>query len=300
MANVGTLVIGNRPLIMGVVNVTPDSFSDGGGFLDAEKAIEHGLRLAADGADILDIGGEATNPRATGVSAAVELERVLPVIEGLRGRTPALLSVDTTKAEVAKAAVAAGADIVNDVSGGRFDAAMFEIVAESGAAYVCGHLRGASLAEVFAAEAPIGWREVADELAAQLDAMPPGLRERTLVDPGLGFGKGDHAANVELIARCGDLSRTLDRPVLVGPSRKRFLARLIAGESAAATRPDTSGSEQTPTHWSRRNRGSLDAATVGACLAAVAAGAHVLRTHDVSLLRAALVVYTEIERARRR
>ncbi|MBZ0233750.1 MAG: dihydropteroate synthase, partial [Deltaproteobacteria bacterium] len=132
--------------------------------------------------------------------------------------------------------------------------------------------------DVFAAEAPVGWREVADELAARLDAMPAGLRDRTLVDPGLGFGKGDHAANVELVAHCGELSRVLGRPVLVGPSRKRFIARITGSTERAA----------------------LDAGTVGACLAAVAAGAHVLRTHDVSLLRAALAVYTEIERARPR
>ncbi|HUQ08596.1 MAG TPA: dihydropteroate synthase [Kofleriaceae bacterium] len=275
---VGGVRIGERPLIMGVVNVTPDSFSDGGRYVQVEAAVEHGRALAAAGADILDVGGEATNPRAQGVSAEEELRRVLPVIEGLRG--VALLSVDTTKAEVARAAIEAGAEIVNDVAGGRFDAAMFEVVAESGAAYVCGHLRGASLAEVFASEGSVAWEEVAEELAGRLDAMPAGLRERTIVDPGLGFGKGDHDANVELIARCGDLSRTLGRPVMVGPSRKRFVAKLLG-----ATRPETD---------------MLDAGTVGACLAAVNAGAHVLRTHHVSLLRAALVVYTEIERARRR
>jgi dihydropteroate synthase len=240
------------------------------------------MRLVEAGADVLDIGGEATNPRAAGVSAEVELARVIPVIEGLRGR--AILSVDTTKAAVAKAAVAAGARVVNDVAGGRFDAAMFEVVAPSGAAYVCGHLRGESLAEVFAAEVPVGWREVADELAARLEAMPAGLRERTVVDPGLGFGKGDHAANVDLIARCGDLSRALGRPVLVGPSRKRFIGRLL-GATGSGT---------------RHALDALDAGTVGACLAAVSAGAHVLRTHHVSLLRDALAVYTEIERARHR
>jgi len=160
----------------------------------------------------------------------------------------------------------------------RGGARIFQLVAAREAAYVCGHLRGERLADVFAAEAPVGWREVADDLAARLDAMPPGLRARTLVDPGLGFGKGDHAANVELVARSGDLSRALGRPVLVGPSRKRFVARITG----------------------RGERAALDAGTVGACLAAVAAGAHVLRTHDVSLLRAALAVYTEIERARHR
>jgi dihydropteroate synthase len=263
---------------MGVVNVTPDSFSDGGEFADAARAVEHGLALAAAGADILDIGGEATNPRAKGVSAAEEMARVLPVIEGLRGKTGAILSIDTTKAEVARAAVAAGVQVVNDVSGGMFDEDMFAAVAKSEAAYVCGHLRGRTLAEVFDNEPAVGWEEVAAELDARLAAMPEGLRQRTLVDPGLGFGKGDHVANAELLARCGDLSRRVGRPVLVGPSRKRFIAKMVGSTERAA----------------------LDAGTVGACLAAVSAGAHVVRTHEVSLLRDALVVYTEIERARQR
>jgi dihydropteroate synthase len=276
------MLIGNRrldwPAIMGVVNVTPDSFSDGGEYVDAARAIEHGLALAAAGADILDIGGEATNPRAKGVSAAEEIARVLPVIEGLRGKTTALLSIDTTKAEVARAAIAAGVHIVNDVSGGRFDDEMFATVAASNAAYVCGHLRGGTLAEVFKNEQAVGWEEVAMELEERLGMMDAGLRERTLVDPGLGFGKGDHMANAELIARCGDLSRRLGRPVLVGPSRKRFIAKMV-------------GSAE---------RDALDAGSVGAGIAAVNAGAHVVRTHEVSLLRNALVVYTEIERARHR
>ncbi|MBE7451866.1 MAG: dihydropteroate synthase [Kofleriaceae bacterium] len=269
----------DRPLVMGVVNVTPDSFSDGGHHLDPEAAVAHGLALVAAGADLLDLGGEATNPRARPVPVEVERDRVVPVIAALAARTDAVLSVDTTKAAVAEAAVAAGAGMVNDVSGGRFDPAMFAAVAASGAAYVCGHLRGASLAEVFAAEAPATWREVADELAARLAAMPAALRARTVVDPGLGFGKGDHAANLALCARSGELSRALGRPVLVGPSRKRFVARVV-GEAGLAVTP-----------------AALDAGTVGACLAAVAAGAHVVRVHDVSLLRPALAVYTEIQRA---
>ncbi|HVK78358.1 MAG TPA: dihydropteroate synthase [Kofleriaceae bacterium] len=262
--------------VMGVVNVTPDSFSDGGRYLDAEAAIAHGVALWRAGADLLDVGGEATNPRAQPVSAEVEAARVVPVVAGLAARTTAVLSVDTTKAAVAAAAVAAGADVVNDVSGGRFDPAILAATDDAGAAYVCGHLRGASLAEVFAAEAPIGWRVVADELAERLAAMPAALRARTIVDPGLGFGKGaDGHGNAALIAHAGDLAHALDRPVLVGPSRKRFIARLAGGDARA-----------------------LDAGTVGACLAAVAAGAQVVRTHDVSLLRPALAVYTAIERAR--
>jgi dihydropteroate synthase len=266
----------DRVLIMGVVNVTPDSFSDGGRYLDAAAAIAHGLALRDAGADLLDVGGEATNPRAAPVSAEDELARVLPVIEGLAA-AGALVSVDTTKAVVARAACAAGAAVVNDVAGGRFDPDIGAAALEGGAAYVCGHLRGRSLAEVFAAEAPAGWREVADELAERLDALPAALRERTVVDPGLGFGKGaDGRGNASLIAHAGDLARALGRPVLVGPSRKRFIGRLAGAADERA----------------------LDAGSVGACLAAAAAGANIVRTHDVSLLRPALAVYTEITRAR--
>lgn len=274
----------SRVLVMGVVNVTPDSFSDGGRYLATDAAIAHGLALRAAGADILDVGGEATNPRAAAVAAGDELARILPVIEGLAA-AGAVVSVDTTKAAVARAACAAGATIVNDVAGGAFDPDIAAATADAGAVYVCGHLRGASLAEVFAAEAlpeprrraPASWREVADELAARLDALPRGLRERTIVDPGLGFGKGaDGRTNAALIAHAGDLARALGRPVLVGPSRKRFIGRLAGDTSPAA----------------------LDAGTVGACLAAVAAGAHLVRTHDVSLLRPALAVYEEIARSR--
>jgi dihydropteroate synthase len=269
-----------RPYVMGVVNVTPDSFSVGGRFTDPSVAIAHGVALAAAGADLLDVGGEATNPRAQPVTADEELRRILPVIEGLAARVQAPISVDTTKAEVARAAVAAGAQIVNDVSGGLFDPAMADAVAESGAAYVCGHLRGRSLAEVFAGETPPSWGEVAEELGERLHELPTALRSRTLIDPGLGFGKGGHGeGNAALIRHAGDLARQLGHPVLVGPSRKRFLAALVAGAAPAAAPVPTA---------------TLDAATVGACLAAVASGAHVLRVHDVGLLRAALFVYSAI------
>ncbi len=267
---------------MGVVNVTPDSFSEPGRYVDAAAAIAHGRALTAAGADILDVGGEATNPRATAVSAAVELARVMPVIEGLVA-TGAVVSIDTTKAVVAAAALAAGAHIVNDVSGGRFDPDIFEVTAAGGGAYVCGHLRAASLATVFIDEAAVSWREIADELGARLAAMPAALRQRTVVDPGLGFGKGDHHANALLCAHAGDLARDLGRPVLVGPSRKRFITRLLG--AMTTTTPAAAAM-------------ALDAGSVGACLAAVAAGAHVVRIHDVSLLRPALAVYTEIDRAR--
>ena len=262
----------HRPLIMGVVNVTPDSCSDGDP--DAAAAIAHADQLVRDGADIVDVGGEATNPRAKPTSVVEELDRVLPVIEGLRGRHM-VISVDTTKAEVARAALAAGAKVVNDVSGGLFDPGMWD-VAKSADAYIAGHLRGTTIAEVFAREAgpPPTWQEVVEELAARVAVMPPALRERTLVDPGIGFGKGsDPETNVNLLRHGRELQAATGRPVVVGPSRKRFLRSLLG--NAPATEAD------------------LDAATVGACLLAAANGASVLRVHNVALLRPALIVYTE-------
>jgi dihydropteroate synthase len=272
-----------RPYVMGVVNVTPDSFSDGGQYAETEHAIAHGVALAEAGADILDVGGEATNPRARPVDAAEELRRVLPVIEGLASRVKVPISIDTTKAAVARAAVAAGAEIVNDVSGGLFDPALADAVADGGAAYVCGHLRGRSIAEVFAGETAPTWGEVAEELHERLGELPPAVRDRTLVDPGLGFGKGASGeGNAALIRHARDLTRALGRPILVGPSRKRFLAALVTGHLPGGQPPP------------RLPAATLDAATVGACLAAVSSGAHVVRVHDVGLLRAALIVYSAI------
>jgi dihydropteroate synthase len=274
-----TLSIRLAPLIMGIVNVTPDSFSDGGAYLDPKTAIEHGFRLVEEGADILDVGGEATNPRATPVSVEEELRRVLPVIEALNKRGY-LVSVDTTKAEVASAAVESGAMIINDVSGGLFDPRMAETVAELAnhhdVTYIAGHLRGRSLAEVFAAEVAPTWREVTDELSERIRPLPE--IARVWVDPGIGFGKGaDPEGNASLLRHAGDISDTLRRPVVVGPSRKRFLRRLLGVQDAATD--------------------VLDAASVLASLAAVRAGAHCVRVHNVALLRMHLTAYNkEVER----
>ncbi|MBA3818571.1 MAG: dihydropteroate synthase [Deltaproteobacteria bacterium] len=263
------------PLVMGVVNVTPDSFSDGGAFLDPAAAVAHGLALLREGADLLDVGGEATNPRVTPVGASEELRRVLPVIEQLAA-AGARVSIDTTKAVVARAAVAAGATIINDVSGGLFDPAMASAVEELEVTYVAGHLRGSSIAEVFSREATpaaITWREVAGELAHRLAGLSPPARARTWVDPGIGFGKGaDPACNLALLRHAGDLGRELGCPVVVGPSRKRFLKVLVGGDPDPLT---------------------LDVASVAACLRAVSGGAQVLRVHNVALLRTALAVYTK-------
>jgi len=259
---------------MGVVNVTPDSFSDGGAFLDPSVAVAHGLQLARDGAEILDVGGEATNPKAQPVTPDEELARVLPVIEQLvaAGLT---VSIDTTKAVVARAAVAAGASIVNDVSGGLFDPTMAETIhALPGVTYICGHLRGTNLAEVFAAEVPLHWHEVVTELAVRISHLPA---DRTWVDPGIGFGKGaDGETNLALLRHAGDISRELGRPVVVGPSRKRFLRRLA----------EASGVSDDPL--------LLDVASTAACLGGARNGAQIVRTHNVALLAAALAVYTKL------
>ncbi len=261
---------------MGVVNVTPDSFSDGGEFFDPDAAVAHGLALLRDGADLLDVGGEATNPRAQPIDAREELRRILPVIEQLVA-AGAIVSVDTTKSAVARAAVAAGATVVNDVSGGLFDREMPNILADLDVTYIAGHLRGGSLTEVFtgeAAAATLTWQTVRTELAERLAALSPATRARTWVDPGIGFGKGsDPEGNLELLRHAGDLGRALGCPVVVGPSRKRFLRRLLGGD------PDVV---------------QLDVASVAACLGAVRAGAQIVRVHNVALLRAALAVYTRI------
>lgn len=262
------------PLIMGVVNVTPDSFSDGGSYLDADAAVAHGLQLVRDGADIVDVGGEATNPRAIPITAEVELRRVVPVVERLAA-AGATVSIDTTKAVVARAAVAAGARIINDVSGGLFDPEMADAVGE--ATYIAGHLRGRSITEVFAAEPgapPVDWQTVADELAERLAALPEVARARAWIDPGVGFGKGpDPEVNLALLRHSGDLAARLGRPVVVGPSRKRFVRR------AFGVRDD--------------DIAALDAASVAASLDAIRAGANVVRVHNVALLRAQVALYTK-------
>lgn len=262
---------------MGVVNVTPDSFSDGGAYLDAAAAIDHGLSLVRDGADLIDVGGEATNPRAQPIDAAEELRRVLPVIEGLTA-AGVRVSIDTTKAEVARRAVAAGASIVNDVSGGLFDPAMLPALASLDATFILGHLRGRTLSEVFATEGAVRWQDIAAELGERLAMLPPPTVMRAWVDPGIGFGKGsDPEGNLDLLRHAGDLGRAVGCPVVVGPSRKRFLRRML----------ETAGSAS--------DMSALDAASVAACLGAVRAGAHVVRVHNVALLRAALAVYTKDE-----
>lgn len=254
--------------IMGVINVTPDSFSDGGWFEDTETAVAQGLRLAAEGADILDVGGESTRPGSEPVSAAVEMNRVIPVIEQLAARCQALISIDTSKAEVAAAALDAGASIINDVTALRADPGMAPLAADRGAAVVLMHMLGSprtmqknpTYGDVVA--------EVADFLAERLAAAEAaGIdRRKVVLDPGIGFGKTvEH--NLLLVRHLARLHR-LGRPVLLGASRKAFLGTLTGREEAGERL------------WS----------SVGVHVLGAALGADIVRVHDVAPVREALKV----------
>lgn len=214
----------NRGVIMGVINVTPDSFSDGGAFGDVESAVAHGRRLAEEGAEILDIGGESTRPGSEPVPADEEMRRVIPVIEQLAGQTSVALSIDTSKADVARAAMQAGAEIINDVTALRGDDTMARVAAETGAAVVLMHMRGTPRTMQKDPHYADVVREVCDFLAGRLAAArAAGIAgERLAVDPGIGFGKTvEH--NLQLIASLGALAE-LRCPVVLGVSRKSFLA----------------------------------------------------------------------------
>lgn len=263
----------HAPRVMGIVNVTPDSFSDGGRYDTTERAVGHGHALIAEGADLLDIGGESTRPGATRPLVAEELDRVVPVIRELAGGG-AVVSVDTMRAEVAEAALGAGATIVNDVSGGLADPRILEVVAATGATYVAMHWRAhADRMRDFTDYSPDGVvatvrRELAERLAAAEAAGIP--RERIVLDPGLGFAKEPHH-NWELLAHL-DVLRDLGCPLLVGASRKSFLGALLAADGVP--RP-VDGREH-----------------AHAALVAVLAGrsVDVLRVHDVRATRDALAV----------
>jgi dihydropteroate synthase len=247
---------------MGVLNVTPDSFSDGGRFAELESAVAHGLALFEAGADIVDVGGESTRPGASRVDADSEIRRVVPVIRALRSQGGGLLSIDTTKAAVAQAALDAGADMINDVSALRFDPAMGPLVARSGTAVVLMHSRGA----FDKLHHEPRYSDLAGEVTAELrEALERAerfgiSRERVILDPGLGFAK-DAGHSLEALRRLDELA-VLDRPLLVGPSRKSFIGKTLE-------RP-----------VEERLMG-----TAGAVAAAVLGGAHAVRLHDVGALR---------------
>ena len=219
-----TFELANRGVIMGVINVTPDSFSDGGNFTAVSAAVDHGLRLVDEGAEILDIGGESTRPGAAPVTAEEELRRVLPVIEGLAAKTGAALSIDTSKASVARAAVAAGAEIINDVTALQGDDDMARVAAESGCAVVLMHMRGTPRTMQQDPHYDDVVAEVSAHLAQRVDAARAAgiVADRIAIDPGIGFGKTvEH--NLQLIAGLGRFA-ALGHPVLLGVSRKSFLA----------------------------------------------------------------------------
>jgi dihydropteroate synthase len=256
--------------LMGVLNVTPDSFSDGGRFLDVDAAVEQGLRLHAEGADILDIGGESTRPGAEPVGAAEEIARVLPVIEGLAGRVgESRISIDTMKRAVAERALDAGASLVNDVSAFRADPEMAGMVAERGVDCCLMHMLG----EPRTMQHEPRYDDVVDDIKAFLAerlefALAEGIREeRVLLDPGIGFGK-TAAHNLELLRRLNELT-TLGRPLVIGTSRKSFLGRITPGEP----NPD----ERLP-------------GTLATNVLAYERGASVFRVHDVAAVRDALAV----------
>jgi dihydropteroate synthase len=255
-----------RPLVMGIVNVTPDSFSDGGRFLDTGAAVEHGLALVDAGADLLDVGGESTRPGAEGVETAEELRRVVPVVTRLAAETDVPVSVDTTKAAVATAAVDAGATVVNDVSAGRVDPELLGVVADRGAGIVLMHMQG----EPRTMQDEPTYDDVVDEVARFLverveAAERAGIdRACCCVDPGIGFGKTVQH-NLALLAHLRTLVERVDTPVLVGASRKRFLGAIlrdVAGETGEPP-PD------------RR-----DDATLATVVWALDAGASIVRVHD--------------------
>ena len=260
LPNGASLVLGERTLVMGVLNLTPDSFADGGQFVDPERAVDEALRMEEAGADIVDIGGESTRPGAEAVDAAEERRRIEPVFERLAGRIRIPLSIDTYKAEVAEAALDRGALIVNDISALRYDSGLASLVAQRGAAVVLMHNRGRSREMYREAGYVDVAREVAGELRERLAfAEAAGIeRERILVDPGIGFAKrAEHS--LALLAGLRELE-TLDRPVLVGPSRKSFLKAAL-GE---------------------RNADQRDWGTAAAVTTVVLLGAHVVRVHAVA------------------
>ena len=217
----------NRALIMGILNVTPDSFSDGGEFFTTEKAVAQGQRMAAEGAQIIDVGGESTRPGAEAISVDEELERVLPVIAKLRETVSTFISIDTSKAAVAREALAAGASIVNDVTGGRADPQMMEVVAKSGAAFIIMHMQGTPRTMQAAPHYENVVGEVADFFRQQYGrAVDCGIESMAIAfDPGIGFGKTvEH--NLSLLANLTGL-RGHDRPIVVGVSRKSSLGKMI-------------------------------------------------------------------------
>jgi dihydropteroate synthase len=278
-----TLLLGERTLVMGVLNLTPDSFSDGGVYLDLQDAVAHARQLERDGADLLDIGGESTRPGATPVPPEEEMRRILPVIKSLRSELRIPISVDTRNAEVAKAALDAGAEIVNDVSGLRGDPALGEVARRARAPLILMHMRGTPQTMQRGPFASDAMRDVLTGLRHSLArARRAGLtKSQLLLDPGIGFGK-KFDQNFEILARLPELVR-LGLPIVVGTSRKGFLGKALAAPGGSNVPPE------------ERLLGT--AATV---TAAILGGAHIVRVHDVAEMARVARVTDRIAAAARR
>jgi dihydropteroate synthase len=258
-----TLLLGERTLVMGVLNVTPDSFSDGGRFLAAQDAIEHALALERAGADLLDIGGESTRPGSAGTPAEEELARVIPVLEGLRGRLNIPISIDTQKAEVAEAALTAGAEMINDISGLKNDARLAVLAAKHGVPLILMHMRGEPRTMQKVPFVRDAINDVTQGLRKAVSkARKAGVaKSQIILDPGIGFGKS-YSQNYELLQKLPQLAR-LGYPLLVGTSRKSFLGATLARDGRSAPPEERI--------WGT-------AATV---TASILNGAHMVRVHDV-------------------
>jgi dihydropteroate synthase len=271
-----TFAWGTRTYLMGILNVTPDSFSDGGEFASVETALIQAREMIAKGVDIIDIGGESTRPHAESVSVAQESQRVIPVIEQLRQESEIPISIDTTKAVVAQQAIAAGADLVNDVSGGTFDPQMFPTVAQLSVPIILMHIRGNPQTMQSLTEYQDVVVEVAEFLTTQVEqAIACGIsRSRIAIDPGIGFAK-TAAQSLTLLQRLNEL-KALSLPMLVGVSRKSFMAPILHQDDPKAR------------IWG----------TAAACYGAIARGADILRVHDVQEMYDVCRVADAIERIR--
>ena len=268
-----SIPLGRLPLLMGILNVTPDSFSDGGEATNLESAVKKGLQLVEDGADILDIGGESTRPGADPVSEEEELRRVIPAIKALAARTPVPISIDTTKAEVARQAIQAGAIIINDISGLMFDPAMIPLAAETKAGVICMHIQGTPQTMQDRPE----YQDVVADLKIWFNKriqklLDAGIeRDRIVIDPGVGFGKtAEH--NLEILSHIQEF-KDLGFPVLIGHSRKRFLSKLL-----------------------NRSLEERLAGTIGVSIALASLSVDILRLHDVAANRDALSAWDAVSR----
>lgn len=266
-----TLNLGERTLLMGVLNVTPDSFSDAGKYNDPDRAFAHAVELEEQGADLIDVGAESTRPGSPRISEAEELRRLVPVLKRLRNKLTVPISVDTYKASVAEKALELGADVINDPSGLTFDADLARKAASANAGLILNHMRGTP--ETWAKLPPL--KNVMRTIGAELDAsahraVRAGIdRRQIVIDPGIGFGKRKEQ-NAEILAQLAELGR-LELPILVGPSRKQFLAKESPNET--------------------------EFATAAAVAAAILNGAHLVRVHDVKAMRAVAEVADEILRS---